>query len=286
VEDGQGVRGGKAGETGDTEDGASAGTGAWSAARYVRFEDERTRPARDLLAQVPDLPNGPLFDIGCGPGNSTQLLVQRFAGRQIVGVDSDADMLDAARRRLPDLSFVAADLVAWEPPVPPALIFANAVLHWMPDPAATIERLGRTLAPGGVLAVQMPDNLDEPSHRAMREIAASSAFADAYPLGLPDRSRLPTAHALIDRLSPFCARVDVWHTIYYHRLAGPQAIVDWMTGAGLRPFLDPLEAGLKQAFLDAYLDRVARDYPRLSDGRVLLRFPRLFIVALRQHDAV
>ncbi|MCD7111001.1 trans-aconitate 2-methyltransferase [Rhizobium sp. DKSPLA3] len=255
---------------------------AWSAAQYIKFEDERTRPARDLLAQVPDLPQGPLFDLGCGPANSTELVAARFAGAPLTGIDSDADMLAAARRRLPGIPFVQGDLAAWRPSDAPALLFANAVLQWMPDPATSIVRLAGMLAPGGVLAVQMPDNLTEPTHRAMREIAADPAFAEAYgTAGLPDRNSLPAPGRLVDLLSPLCARVDVWHTIYYHRLDGAEAIVEWVKGTGLRPYLAPLSDDLRQSFLARYLERIRAEYPPLADGRVLLRFPRLFLVAIR-----
>ncbi|PYE46296.1 trans-aconitate 2-methyltransferase [Rhizobium sp. PP-F2F-G20b] len=255
---------------------------AWSAAQYVKFEDERTRPARDLLAQVPDVRQGPLFDIGCGPGNSTELVAARFSGAPLTGVDSDADMLAAARRRLPGIPFVQGDLTEWHPGEAPALLFANAVLQWMPDPAASITQLAGMLAPGGVLAVQMPDNLDEPTHRAMREIAADPDFADAYAAGLPNRNSLPAPFRLIDLLSPLCARVDVWHTIYYHRLEGPEAIVEWVKGTGLRPYLAPLPEERRQAFLGRYLERIRAEYPPLADGQVLLRFPRLFLIAVRK----
>ncbi|KQS67870.1 trans-aconitate methyltransferase [Rhizobium sp. Leaf371] len=258
---------------------------AWSAAQYLAFEDERTRPARDLLAQVPDLPDGPIFDIGCGPGNSTALLAARFPAAPLTGIDSDADMLAAARQRLADIPFRHADLNDWQAPAPPALIFANAVLQWLPDPLFAIDRLARMLAPGGVLAVQMPDNLEEPTHRAMREIAAEPLFAEAYGATRPNRSGLPAPGRLVDLLSPVCGRVDVWHTIYYHRLAGPEAIVDWVKGTGLRPYLAPLSEDLRPTFLARYLQRVAADYPPLADGRVLLRFPRLFLIAQRNGHA-
>lgn len=153
---------------------------AWSAAQYVKFEDERTRPARDLIAQVPDLPAGPAFDLGCGPGNSTQLILERFPNNPLTGIDSDDDMLAAARNRLPDLRFEKADLANWMPPHGAALFFANAVFQWLPKHIAILERLIDALVPGGALAVQMPDNLDEPSHQLMQETAEEPAFAQAY----------------------------------------------------------------------------------------------------------
>ncbi|HYF06705.1 MAG TPA: methyltransferase domain-containing protein, partial [Acetobacteraceae bacterium] len=144
----------------------------WNPALYRRFEDERTRPARDLLASVPLAQCRLAFDLGCGPGNSTELLVERFPGARVIGVDNSPAMLESARRRLPQLSFELADIAGWAPREAPDLIYSNATLHWVPGHEALIPRLFSLLAPGGVLAVQMPDNLDEPSHRAMREVAA------------------------------------------------------------------------------------------------------------------
>jgi trans-aconitate 2-methyltransferase len=254
---------------------------AWSAAQYVKFEDERTRPARDLLAQVPDVLGGALYDLGCGPGNSTALINDRFADRLTIGIDSDKDMLAAARKRLPQLTFEKGDLAEWQPPAPAALFYANAVFQWLPNHLDSLERLMGSLVSGGTLAVQMPDNLSEPSHVAMREVAALAPFAAHFAKNPRDRTALPAPAVYIDRLSPHSTRVDVWHTIYYHRLADAEAIVEWVKGTGLRPYLDALPEELRADYLAAYLERIRVAYPPLADGRVLLRFPRLFIVAVK-----
>lgn len=254
---------------------------AWSAAQYVKFEDERTRPARDLLAQVPDLPAGTLYDLGCGPGNSTELIANRFAGRPPVGIDSDDDMLAAAGKRLPQLVFEKGDLAEWQPPAPAALFYANAVFQWLPNHIEILERLMGSLVSGGALAVQMPDNLMEPSHVAMREVAAQAPFAAHFSKNPRDRSALPSPAVYIDRLSPRSIRIDVWHTIYYHRLANAEAIVEWVKGTGLRPYLEALPEDLRAAYATAYLERIRAAYPPLADGQVLLRFPRLFVVAVK-----
>jgi trans-aconitate 2-methyltransferase len=254
---------------------------AWSAAQYVKFEDERTRPARDLLAQVPDLPAGPAFDLGCGPGNSTQLILERFPSTPLVGIDGDEDMLEAARKRLLGLRFERADLASWTPPQGAALFFANAVFQWLPGHIDLIERLVDALAPGGALAVQMPDNLDEPSHLLMKETAEEPAFIEAYRGRAPLRKPLPSPRVYIEKLAPKTARVDVWHAVYYHPLANAHAIVEWMKGTGLRPYLDALPANRRKDYLAAYAEKVRGAYPAMADGRVLLRFPRLFIVAVK-----
>lgn len=250
----------------------------WSAARYAQFLDERTRPARDLLAAVPLAAPRAVADLGCGPGNSTALLAARWPEARVLGVDSDPDMLRAAREALPGHDFLQADIADWRPETPPDLIYANASLQWLDDHEALFPRLLGLLAPGGVLAVQTPDNLCEPSHFAMRAVAADPRWADR--LTEAGERRKPTIpplrlHAL---LRPLCARVDVWRTVYHFELAGVEAVVEWFQGSALRPYLEALEPQEQADFLSAYREAVAPAYPE-ADGRTLLAFPRAFFVA-------
>lgn len=254
---------------------------AWSADQYLKFEDERTRPARDLLAQVPLSGADAVYDLGCGPANSTELLVERFGSAAVSGLDSDPDMLEKARQRLPGLSFTQADLADWQPETPADLLYANAVFQWLPDHLTILDRLMDSLKSGGVLAVQMPDNLNEPSHLMMEESGAAGPWAPAFAGGRMRRTPLAPPSAYIDRLAPKAARIDVWHTIYNHPMANAGAIVEWVKGTGLRPYLDKVGPENRDAFVADYTTRIDKAYPPIANGRRLLRFPRLFVVAVK-----
>jgi trans-aconitate 2-methyltransferase len=251
----------------------------WSATQYLKFEDERARPARDLLARVPVVAAADIVDLGCGPGNSTELLAARYPLARITGVDTSADMLAAARKRLPSAKFMAGDAASWTPAAPVALIFANAVLQWVPDHLEAVARLMDHLIPGGVFALQVPDNQMEPSHVAMRETASQGPWAAKFSRPIA-RDVIPPIEAYYDRLTPF-GHVDVWRTVYHHPMADAAAIVEWVKGTGLRPYLDRLDEAERPAFIAAYQAKLTEAYPPRADGKLLFRFPRLFVVAAR-----
>lgn len=253
----------------------------WNPALYLRFAQERTRPAGDLLARVEHPGPAHVVDLGCGPGNSTELLVQRFPRAQVLGVDHSAAMLAQARQRLPQLVFDQADIADWAPSRAPDLIYANAALQWVGAHQQLIPRLFAALAPGGVLAVQMPDNFNEPSHRLMREVAALPQFAPHVDATVAAGRAILGIDDYYDLLAPGAAQVDVWRTIYQHPMTDAQAIVQWLRSTGLKPFVDPLPEALQAAFLEEYERRVALAYRPRADGLRLLAFPRLFLVAKR-----
>lgn len=253
----------------------------WNPALYTRFEDERTRPAAELLARVPLEAPRFVYDLGCGPGNSTALIAARFPDAEVIGLDTSPAMLESARHRLPRLAFAQADAATWIPERAPDLIYANAVLQWLPDHPVLLPRLLGLLAPGGVLAVQMPDNLAEPSHRLMREVAGAGPWAEAIgdPAVAGRLGRMLEPAGYYDLLAPLAAEIDVWRTAYHHPMADAAAIVDWVSATGLRPFLDPLDPDQRAGFLAAYAAAIEAGYPPRADGRRLLAFPRVFIVA-------
>jgi trans-aconitate 2-methyltransferase len=254
----------------------------WNPALYRRYEDERTRPAQELLARVPLTGAARVVDLGCGPGNSTELLVQRFASAAVVGTDNSEAMLVSARERLPQARFELSDIARWQPELPPDLIYANASLQWVPDHETLIPRLFAALAPGGVLAIQMPDNREEPTHRLMREVAAEAPWARAIGDADKLRTMLLPIDGYYDLLAADATQVDVWRTAYQHPMASAAAIVEWVRGTGLKPFVDRLPAELQASYLAEYQRRVDGAYPVRTDGKRLLAFPRMFIVARRK----
>jgi trans-aconitate 2-methyltransferase len=253
----------------------------WSARQYLKFEDERTRPPRDLLAQVPLANPKRVADLGCGPGNSTELLLERFPEADVVGVDSSPDMLRQARERVPACVFVEGDLATWMPQAPTDLLFGNAVFQWVPEHPKVLARLLQALPQGGVLAVQMPDNTTEPALMLMEKVAAAGPWSGPLARANAARNDLPRPEAYYDLLRPLCSRIDIWHTHYNHLIASHEGVVEWFKGSALRPFLAPLDAAMREGFLASYTEEIKRAYAVRFDGRVMLEFPRLFIVAVR-----
>ncbi|KAL7811381.1 S-adenosyl-L-methionine-dependent methyltransferase [Trichoderma gracile] len=266
-----------------TSQGRAEGTKDWSAAQYLKFAEQRTRPSRDLIAQVPLAAPKRIIDVGCGPGNSTEVLAKQWPDAHILGMDSSPNMIETARKALPNLEFTVADLHTYKPEGPVDLIFSNAVFQWIDfeHRIPILRRLVESLQPGGVLAFQVPDNHTESSHKAMRAVAENGPWSETLGRLKPSLGPYQTPLELYNGLKPLCLSIDVWHTYYNHPLGGHQEIVEWVKGTGLRPFIDPLEPEHKERFLAAYLEKLKELYPLCDDGTVLLRYPRLFLVAVR-----
>jgi trans-aconitate 2-methyltransferase len=252
---------------------------SWSARQYSIFEQQRTRPVRDLVAAIAVDDVQRAVDLGCGPGNSTEVLAERYPAAKVTGLDSSDNMLVDARQRLPGLNFELADIANWNPAQTFDVILANASLQWLPDHAQLYPRLVSKLTPGGSLAVQTPDNLQEPAHQLARQIAADGPWASKIgTVKHPPRHDAPFYYQLLQQ---HCSSVDVWRTTYYHPLDGHAAVVEWFKGSALRPFLEALDDAEQREFLERYLAAIGEAYPILENGTVLLPFPRLFIVAVR-----
>lgn len=245
----------------------------WNPALYLQFEAERTRPAAELAARIQHPSAQHVSDLGCGPGNSTALLHKVFPQATVTGVDNSPAMLEKARTALPECQFENADVAQWQPAVKQDVIYANASLQWLGDHAQLFPHLAAQLADNGVLAVQMPDNWQEPTHTLMRQVAAE--------LGHPDSGReaLLSAQEYYDLLVQAGCTVDIWRTTYFHVMPSARAIIDWLSSTGLRPYLAELDDIQQQAFLERYHTLLQQAYPPQHDGNVLMLFPRLFMVA-------
>lgn len=247
----------------------------WNPSLYLQYGEERTRPAAELLARVQLDDVASIVDLGCGPGNSTALLRQRWPDADITGVDNSPAMLEEARAALPGCRFVEADICQYRPQEPLSLIYANASLQWIPNHYDLLPHLVSLLRLNGVLAIQMPDNWLEPTHVAMRDVASEQ--------GYPNRGRepLPGVHAYYDILTEAGCEVDIWRTTYFHKMGSHQAIIDWVSATGLRPWLKDLNESEQKNYLKRYHQLLEAQYPLQENGQILLAFPRLFIVAKR-----
>lgn len=253
---------------------------AWDPAVYLAFAAERVRPAMDLMSRIKQASPERIVDLGCGAGNVTRLLAERWPSARITGVDQSPAMLAEARAADNSIRWVAGDIAAWAPPKPLDLIFSNAALHWLDAHETLFPRLLRYLKRDGELAVQMPRNHHAPSHLAIAEIAERGPWKDSLARLLAG----PPVHdpdVYIDRLLPLTTSIDVWETTYWHVLDGDNPVVEWMKGTALKPFIEALPEDHRKAFLAAYANRMTEAYPASAEGRTLFPFRRLFIVARR-----
>lgn len=256
---------------------------AWDPQQYNRFERQRDRAAIDLLSQLPDdLDPHEVWDIGCGTGQHAALLKRRWPDARVHGLDSSAAMLEQARGLPDDVDWVQGDLEAWKPAAPVDLILANASLQWAPDHAELFRRLTEALAPDGVLAVQMPMAWETRHHTLMRQTAADGPWS-ARLKGVDTIQPLLAAEAYYDAVADLCEEVDVWSTTYLHVLDGENAVLEWMKGTALRPYLTALceDPANRDAFLARLAQVLGEAFPRRPEGMTLLPFPRLFLLARR-----
>jgi len=258
---------------------------SWDPQQYLKFAGERLRPALDLMARVPLAAPRTIVDLGCGAGNVTMLLAQRWPHARVLGVDNSAAMLEEARARArgTNVEYVAADLATWAPPAPVDLVYSNAALHWLPAHANVFPRVLGMVAAGGALAVQMPSNFAAPSHATIATLAARPRWRDR----LAPKLRAAPVAAPADYfgwLAPHAASLDVWSTEYLQVMSatgGEHPVAAFTRGSWLPQFLEALDPQDVAPFIAEYSALLAQAYPLLPDGRVLFPFRRLFIVANR-----
>jgi len=254
---------------------------SWDPQQYLRFASERTRPCRDLLARI-EMPRvHRVADLGCGPGNSTGLLAERWPKAEIAGVDNSVEMIAAARKERPSVRWLVEDITQWASQSGEKfdVIFSNAALQWVENHAELLPRLMARVEPGGAMAFQVPYNFDATAHRLMRDIAASSAWRKWFPQGAVREWHVHDVAFYYDVLAPHARNVDLWETEYIHVMPDAAAIVEWYKGSGMRPFLDVIQSAPdRERFIAEYLERISEAYPQRADGRVLFPFRRLFAI--------
>jgi trans-aconitate 2-methyltransferase len=254
----------------------------WDPSQYARFAEERARPFHDLIARVPLREARLVVDLGCGSGELTRRLLERCPDARVIGLDHSPEMLTAARRlpRHTRLSFVHGDIADWRSAASPDVVIANASLHWVHDHARLIEQLVAMLAPKGILAVQMPYNHEEPCHVLYELLRGAARWRALLGDPLPQYGT-EAASWYFEQLTARSCDVDLWETIYHHRLSGPQAVVEWVKSTLLSPTLQKLEGDRRREFLDEYRALIGDAYPETGFA-TLLRYRRLFFVAQRQ----
>jgi len=254
---------------------------SWNPGQYLKFAEPRFRPGLDLMARVPDLPARRVVDLGCGTGQLTAMLSARFPQARTTGVDNSRDMLAKARAEhpaesWPHLDWHEADIASWAPEEPLDLLFSNAALQWVTDHRTLFPRLLQCVAPGGILAVQVPTNFSAPSHVLLRKTVEERDLSDRITLR---HDPVLTAEGYYDLLAPRAARVEIWETEYLHVLEGKAPVLEWVRATALRPVLDVLSGPELDRFLDDYGRRLDEAYPRRADGSTLFPFRRLFLLA-------
>ncbi len=255
----------------------------WDPVRYLEFAAERGRPFEDLLGRLPADDPAVVVDLGCGPGNLTRTLAQRWPGARVEGVDSSPEMVARAVADDTDdrVTFTVGDARQWRPAQPVDVLVSNATLQWVPGHFDLLPMLVEAVRPGGWFAFQVPGNFGDRTHTAMDDVASSPRWADKFAGRARAQPAVETPARYLERLAGLGCTVDAWETTYLHVLTGPDAVVRWVSGTGLRPYLQVLDDDSeRQKFLADYRAAVADTYPERSWGTVL-PFRRIFVVAQR-----
>lgn len=256
---------------------------AWNPDQYTLFQDHRLRPALDLLNQVPLISPYVIYDLGCGTGNVTSILSQHWNEAVVTGIDSSTEMLAKAKAAHPSIEWKQDDIANFSPTSKGNLIFSNAALHWLDDHESLFKHLLAQLRPGGVLAVQMPNNFNAPSHQNIYELAQSAKWNDK--LGAIVRpAPVHNINWYFDMLAPMAKKVNIWETTYFQVMEGKNAVLEWTRGTALRPFLQALDPEDIADFEAEYGDRLLEAYPQRRDGSTLFPFSRLFVVVQIDDD--
>lgn len=250
----------------------------WNPDVYMKFGDLRTRPALELASRCGPVGDGLIYDLGCGPGNSTQILASLNPEARLVGVDNSTAMLERAKEEGPEAALWSlGDLTDWKADEPADLLFSNAAYQWLDNHERLLPSLIEQLKPGGKLAIQMPQNFSAPSHVLMRQIASKGPFA-AKLTPVLRHDPVGTPQDYYDLFSARASSIDIWETEYAQILEGDDPVFNWVSGTALRPLMAALEEVEQARFAEDYKEALTKAYPRRSDGKTLFPFKRIFMV--------
>jgi trans-aconitate 2-methyltransferase len=253
----------------------------WNPNLYLKFSDQRARPAADLIAQIRLENPRRIIDLGCGTGNSTEQLHHRWPEAEITGLDSSPEMLRQARLGHPDWNWIESPIQAWRPEGSYDVVFSNAALHWVADHESVFPRLLSFVSPGGVLAVQMPNNFLSPAHQGMKKVAQDPCWAGALD-GTSDNCNVQPIKFYYRVLSGAGRDLNLWEIEYLQIMNSTRAILDWMRSTAMRAYLERLrDEKSRRKFEEMCLHEFERAYRAEPDGAVLFPYRRMFIVTSR-----
>jgi trans-aconitate 2-methyltransferase len=251
----------------------------WDPQQYLQFEHERTQPSIDLVARIPFEDPKTIIDIGCGPGNSTQILRKRWPRADIVGLDNSEKMIERARTDHPGQKWVIGDASSLETDRKYDIVFSNAAIHWIPDHHLLIPRLFQIVKQDGILAIQVPANYESPLYKIILNVAGSSKWC-AFTSGCDELITYHKAEYYYNQLVSLTQDIAMWETTYYHILKSHQDLVAWYKSTAMKPILEKLPTDKnRKEFEQTVLAECKKYYSPQSDGRILYPFKRLFFTA-------
>jgi trans-aconitate 2-methyltransferase len=250
----------------------------WNPDLYLRFKKERTQPSIDLVTRIESNKPKRIIDIGCGPGNSTEILRDRWKRAEIIGLDNSKQMIEKAEESYPRGKWILADASDFDPDESFDIVFSNAALQWMPNHERLIPHLLSLVSPGGVLAFQVPNNQKSDIHQSLYEATLEPRFRE-YTDRVKHILNYQSGPYYYDLLSPKVTNLEMWETTYYHILDNHEELLNWYKSTGMRPYLEALPDNLVEDFVDSVRGKCKERYTVQSDGKVIYPFNRLFAVA-------
>lgn len=252
----------------------------WDSAQYLKFKSQRTQPAVDLAKRLVGKKSGNILDIGCGPGNSTAVLKQMFPDARILGIDSSEDMINKAQSSYKDIDFLLCDITADADKLGDYdIIFSNACLQWIPNHEEFIPKIFSKLTPGGTLAVQMPMNGGETLFRIMGDVVSEPKWNFSDMKIEPNKTLAPEEY--YDILSSLTNNFDIWESVYYHSMPSVEAMVEWIKGTRLRPYLNALSEEKAAELQNEITERAKCAYKPQKNGEIIFKFRRFFFTAVK-----